>query len=213
MKTSSIIALSADEIGSVVEEPTADEYRTRLRTAPDLLTRSDHANGIFVGYWLRFRSEMNVGDLVAVPLLGGESPSARSVAITFITRTSQNPTCGMFARCGGWRPICHARSFRMTCFARLTRRLGRHIDPLPPHQMVGRSTTPQASASARRNMSSQSSNPHHDPNEEHPSQAAASDHDQQAHTSAPLFIGERIIGSGGGKVRTNRLMNSLSAAP
>lgn len=63
-----LIAISADEIGDVTDEPTDDEYRARLRQAPQLADRSDKAIGTFVSYWRMFRSDMQAGDMVAVPL-------------------------------------------------------------------------------------------------------------------------------------------------
>lgn len=75
----SVIAISADEIGDVTCEPSVDEYRSRLRAAPQLAGRSDRAIGMFVTYWRMFRSDMRTGDIVAVPLTG------RRVAIGEIT--------------------------------------------------------------------------------------------------------------------------------
>lgn len=66
----SIIAISGDEIGDVTDNPTSEKLRSRLRAAPKLATRSERAFGIFVGYWTTFRSTMQVGDLVVVPLTG-----------------------------------------------------------------------------------------------------------------------------------------------
>lgn len=53
-----LIAISKDEIGDVTDEPTDEEYRARLREAPQLAERSDKAIGTFVGYWRVFRTEM-----------------------------------------------------------------------------------------------------------------------------------------------------------
>lgn len=64
----SLIAISADEIGDVTREPSDDELRRRLREAPQLAGRSEQAIGLFVTYWRSFRSTMDIGDLVVVPL-------------------------------------------------------------------------------------------------------------------------------------------------
>jgi predicted Mrr-cat superfamily restriction endonuclease len=64
----SLIAISADEIGDVTDEPSDDELRRRLRQAPQLAGRSEQALGQFVTYWRSFRSTMNIGDIVVVPL-------------------------------------------------------------------------------------------------------------------------------------------------
>lgn len=69
----SIVAISADEIGDVTDEPTKAEFRARLRSVPALTDRSDLAIGQFVGYWMRFRSRMAIGDVVVVPLLGARA--------------------------------------------------------------------------------------------------------------------------------------------
>jgi hypothetical protein len=66
----SLIAISADEIGDVTNEPSVAELRARLRAAPALAGRSEQALGLFVTYWRTFRSEMQIGDVVAVPLSG-----------------------------------------------------------------------------------------------------------------------------------------------
>jgi transcriptional regulator with XRE-family HTH domain len=89
----SIIAISADEIGDVTEELAAADYRDRLRAAPGLAGRSEQAIGLFAAYWRMFRSDMRVGDVVAVPLTG------RRVAIAEIT--------------GEYRYICEEREPRL----------------------------------------------------------------------------------------------------
>lgn len=69
----SIIAISENEIGDVTDEPTSEQFRARLRAASQLATRNERAIGAFVGYWTRFRSTMQVDDLVVVPLTGGQA--------------------------------------------------------------------------------------------------------------------------------------------
>lgn len=64
----SIIAISADEVGDVSTEPSDDELRSRLHAAPQLAGRSEQALGLFVTYWRQFRSTMQPGDVVVVPL-------------------------------------------------------------------------------------------------------------------------------------------------
>jgi predicted Mrr-cat superfamily restriction endonuclease len=66
----SIIAISADEIGDVTEEPSEAQFLHRLERAPSFAARSPRALRIFVGYWRVFRCEMTAGDIVVVPLTG-----------------------------------------------------------------------------------------------------------------------------------------------
>ena len=69
-QSTSPVAPGICESGDATDEPADDEYRSRLRPAPQLASRSDRAIGPFVGYWRRFRLEMQEGDVVAVPLGG-----------------------------------------------------------------------------------------------------------------------------------------------
>lgn len=83
-----LIAISADEIGDVSEAPTIDQYRSRLRGAPSLATRSEQAIGTFAGYWNMFRSVMRPGDIVAVPL-GGRRVAIAEVVGDYTYRPSE----------------------------------------------------------------------------------------------------------------------------
>ncbi len=69
----SVIAISADEIGDVSAEPSDEELRRRLREAPQLDGRSEQALGLFVTYWRSFRSAMQPGEIVIVPLRNGRA--------------------------------------------------------------------------------------------------------------------------------------------
>jgi transcriptional regulator with XRE-family HTH domain len=79
MANGGFIAMSADEIGDLTIEPSRDQLRSRLREAPVFASRGDQAIGMFVNYWEIFRTRMQVGDIVAVPL------TDRQVGIAEIT--------------------------------------------------------------------------------------------------------------------------------
>jgi restriction system protein len=63
-----LVTVGGHELGDLSHAPSTDELRSELRDRfPE---RNERAIGIFVGYWRSFLYDMQVDDLVAMPLTG-----------------------------------------------------------------------------------------------------------------------------------------------
>lgn len=96
-----VIAISEDEVGDLTQWPGDETLRRQLEAAftERADPRSKQAYGTFVRYWRYFRLDMQVGDLVAVPLVG------RRVGIAKITGDYQYRANEVDARMRHIRPV------------------------------------------------------------------------------------------------------------
>jgi predicted Mrr-cat superfamily restriction endonuclease len=96
-----LTSMSFDEIGDVTEWPGEEALARRLAAAPGLTGRSRQAIGLFVTYWRYFRVEMEVGDIVAVPLSGRRVGVARLAGPYEYVPDETEPHCVINARSSG----------------------------------------------------------------------------------------------------------------